>query len=188
MATVNSVPTLGRLNVETGELASLPMLSRTGLRPGAISPDGETLYVKRGQRKIVAINLTSGHERDVYVWTEDLGMFSQSPDGRWLAVDNMERGVLVVGVDGRDERVITQQLGRRIQSLIWTRDGRGLLAVMGDRTLRIDIASGAVEPAGIPGFAGSLSPDGSRVVTRVVGGRDELWAIDNVSAFLKATK
>src|SRR5262249_51963419 len=130
-----------------------------------------------------------------------------SPDGRTLAILKVkddktgEARLSVIGVDDKAGREIygsILQVGRMIQAerMSWSRDGKAILvseAIQGDnwRLLRIPIDGGKPAYTGLEATGLQIispSPDGSRVAYSAAQQNQQIWALDNVNAFLTASR
>ncbi len=101
-----------------------------------------------------------------------------SPDGSLIAfrpsVNDLEPSALmVIGVDGRGERVVGNLLISN--EISWAPDGRSILVQSGRRLYRVQLESGEASPVRIQDtpdadiFGGVFSPDGTRILFRRPG-------------------
>jgi Tol biopolymer transport system component len=157
---------------------------------------------------IDAVALASGRRRNVFTLSGGGTVNSPalSPDGRILAFFIYEDGkqqrtrLASVSVDGfspRDVHVTSKSIANRPDQIQWSRDGRSLLFIEEGRVMRIS------SQGGTPQFTGlamtrpdrthpiSLSQDGSRIAFSdgAPWSTDrEVWAIDNVLAFIDSPR
>lgn len=205
-------PSLYGLDVRSGEVTMMtgPGLGRSAL---GVSPDGGTVYFLRSsadgtRRNVLAARvLASGDERRMPLPDElEYGAMAISPDGDRAAIvfrsPDWERyGILGVDLrDGRHEELFSMrrpllQLGRG--ELVWSEDGRHLLAIRRDRE-----AEGTPEIISVPSDGGeatpvlsasslahlSLHPDGRRLAYRSGDVRTELWVLDDLTTAIEAAK
>ncbi len=83
---------LMRFDMKTGEVSQDPKLNSPG--PRAFAPNGHVLYYSPSldsvhpKRRIVARDLSSGNEREIFASqvAEEYMSLATSPDGRWLAL------------------------------------------------------------------------------------------------------
>jgi Tol biopolymer transport system component len=113
----------------------------------ALSPDGKQLAFVRdsGERSesvLVVVDEAGGGEKELAVrkWTSLLNQCSWSPDGKALAAvaGNSESGSIewdpvVISVQDKSERLLTNKQWSDLQDLGWLSDGRGLIATASQR-------------------------------------------------------
>jgi len=175
------------------------------------SPDGRTLYFRLCDKKcdrIVAVDLVTGQQRQVLKVEdpEQISGLTLSPDGRTLASvigdavwqpgrPPITGQLFRIGVDGSEYHKLGFQFSTsNSPTLSWTADGAAVLVLEqrnGVQSLTRVPASGgnpAVLQSSVP-RAFALSPDGSRIAiesTEIIN--EGVWALDNVSAFLKTAR
>ncbi len=120
---------LYRVNLDTGEFT---LALENGWGATALSPDGKTIYVMNyfmNYEGILAVDLATGHERQVFVAPEPqriearLPLLALSPDGQTL-VFQLGRRSFLIGVDGSGLRELpTGDAG----PFAWSRDNRAIL-------------------------------------------------------------
>ena len=118
------------------------------------SPDGKLLAFERNHKDIVVLDLATKQERTIARGRLDRAPFLAdqpfdfSPDGRYIAYldygANMFRNVHIVPVAGGDSRAASFLANTNTDSVVWSRDGKYVLAVTGQRTepsqvVRIDV-------------------------------------------------
>jgi len=186
----------------------------------ALSPDGRTLYLATRHRSgpftgIAAVDLATGAEQPVASFpagTQQFGppAIAVSPDGATLAVavstnlDETERLIFTVAVDGSNLREVTRPFPGAWQSLRWTPDGTALVFPAFDerrnwRIMRLPAEGGTASFDGLsfdtlaplvpdirmnPGnFSGlDVSPDGTRIIVSTqTMAKFEVWTLDHLS-------
>jgi Tol biopolymer transport system component len=104
------------------------------LRRHEVSPDGNALvYERRDDPKapyqILSRNLTTGEEKQIYAG--DQAVFSISPDGRWLALINVDKKkvlqVMPIGGGKPKELLRFEEDKAYWPSVEWTADGKYIL-------------------------------------------------------------
>jgi Tol biopolymer transport system component len=175
------------------------------------SPDARTLYFRLCDKKcnrIVAVDLATGQQRQVLKVEdpEQISGLTLSSDGRTLAsviIDAVWQpgrppitGQLFrIGVDGSEYHKLGFQFSTsNSPTLSWAADGSAVLVLEqrnGVQSLTRVPASGgnpAVLQSPVP-RAFALSPDGSRIAIESAEIINEgVWALDNVSSFLKTAR
>jgi Tol biopolymer transport system component/C-terminal processing protease CtpA/Prc len=127
--------------------------------PGAddtprFSPDGKLLAFERNHKDIVVLDVAAKAEKTIATGRLDRAPFLSerpfafSPDSRFIAYldygANTFRNINVVPVAGGESRAASFLANTNTDSLVWSHDGKYLLAVTGQRTepnqiVRIDV-------------------------------------------------
>ena len=195
-------PALFRVDLTTGQVEEV--LAKQGewdLLRSDFSPDGRTLYLLRGgfpdDTRIIARDMRTGEEDEIAVvgW---VGSLSVSPDGRTLAVIEIDRPtnqsrLLTIPAAGGEPRELHKAdhmwAFEALAGLPWTPDGRYVLAVGGEATrkvlVKIPITGGEPEEIGELPFSIDwrhirLHPDGTRIAFNAGDSKGEIWMIQNV--------
>jgi Tol biopolymer transport system component len=195
-------PALFRVDLTTGQVEEV--LAKHGewdLVRSDFSPDGRTLYLLRGgfpgETRIIARDMRSGEEDEIAVvgW---VGSLSVSPDGRTLAVIEIDRStdqsrLLTIPAAGGEPRELhrTDDMWALevVAGLPWTPDGRYVLAVGGEATrkvlVKIPKTGGEPEEIGELPFSIDwrhvrLHPDGTRIAFNAGDSKGEVWMIQNI--------
>ena len=118
------------------------------------SPDGKLLAFERNHKDIVVLDLATKQERTIATGRLDRAPFLAeqpfdfSPDSKFIAYldygANTFRNVRIVPVAGGESRLASLMANTNTDSLVWSRDGKYILAVTGQRTepsqvVRIDV-------------------------------------------------
>jgi Tol biopolymer transport system component len=165
----------------------------------SFSPDGKTLYFprkfdqERDGWRIVARDLSSGHEREVASVSSDWVRFAVSADGEYLAIaervpESQTFRVLTVPASGGEGREVYRTPAvLDFSAVCWTPDGQyivlGAHSGVGETAVwRVSVESGeAQEIVGAHGGWGfSLSPDGRRFSVMSGENKGEIWVIENL--------
>ena len=195
-------PALFRVDLTTGHVEeALAKQGEWDLVRSDFSPDGRTLFLLRGglagETRIIAREMRSGEEDEIAVvgW---VGSLSVSPDGRTLAVIEIDRStnqsrLLTIPTAGGEPRELYKANDiwafEVLAGLPWTPDGRYVLAVGGEATrkvlVKIPITGGEPEEIGELPFSIDwrhirLHPDGTRIAFNAGDSRGEVWMIQNI--------
>ncbi|MHC4595119.1 MAG: tetratricopeptide repeat protein [Planctomycetota bacterium] len=181
------------IDVQTGDVTRLvqfdPAVSGR-VDYAAWSPDGKVIYYIRTSpvvhdlRSLVAHNLETGKERDLWQKGVKLAGLGISPDGRQLVFAKGSKTLMVIAVEGGESRILHRLQGEGYffqSSITWTADGRYVLF-------------GKNKPRGlwrIPAEGGEPQKvlDGPKVVSTVIGRRERgTWAMDNFLPKSKTSK
>jgi hypothetical protein len=158
-------------------------------------------------KNIVAVDIMTGQQTKLFTASEDdlISHFAFSPDMRQMAVivnnqDSTRFRLLLMRADGKDIHDLGQhEPGGRIQSVwgpFWSPDGasitvRRMVGALDLFTERLQISVDGRHSGWQPFTDAGLSPDGAHVASEVdrpsITVR-EVWALDNVSAFLKTAR
>ena len=118
------------------------------------SPDGKLLAFERNHKDIVVLDLATKQERTIASGALDRAPFLAdqpfdfSPDSRFIAYlnygANLFRNIYIVPVSGSDARPASFLANTNTDSVVWSTDGKYVLAVTGQRTepsqvVRIDV-------------------------------------------------
>src|SRR5581483_5047678 len=118
------------------------------------SPDGKLLAFERNHKDIVVLDLATNQERTIASGRLDRAPFLSdqpfdfSPDSRYIAYldygANTFRNVRIVPVAGGESKPASFLANTNTDSVVWSRDGKFVLAVTGQRTepsqvVRIDV-------------------------------------------------
>jgi Tol biopolymer transport system component len=144
--------------VPTGNLAATPSLTALTLRPPLTwLPDGRLVFAMNdaagGGADLLAVPPIGSDSPDEILATmygEDSAVIS--PDGRWLAYRSTRTGrgeIWVMGLDGTAPVRVSENGG---QEPVWSRDGRELYYLEGNRMMAIQVDTGtafAFRPASV---------------------------------------
>jgi Tol biopolymer transport system component len=127
------------IDVQTGDVTRLvqfdPAVSGR-VDYAAWSPDGKVIYYIRTSpvvhdlRSLVAHNLETGKERDLWQKGVKLAGLGISPDGRQLVFAKGSKTLMVIAVEGGESRILHRLQGEGYffqSSITWTADGRYVL-------------------------------------------------------------
>jgi tricorn protease len=118
------------------------------------SPDGKLLAFERNHKNIVVLDLATNQTRTLATGGLDRAPFLSdqpfdfSPDSRFLAYldygANTFRNVRIIPVAGGESRAASFLANTNTDSVVWSRDGKSVFAVTGQRTepsqiVRIDV-------------------------------------------------
>lgn len=169
----------------------------------SLSPDGSTMYFrafadpKGDLALIMARDLRSGAEREVYRFAGSMGWPSMSPDGTHLAVAITERAsrrvsiAVVPTAGGKARTVVTlpegyAMLGNRGR-VLWGPNGNLIFmpAAKGRAevwSVRLDSGAATTLDLQLPAMMQpDLHPDGRRLLFRAGEVTDEIWALSSSS-------
>ena len=207
------------VDVQTGHVTANVVINNCGYIQGpAWSPDGKTLFFTRVRFEkedwpapIVALNLETGVERELYPGGSGDGFLAVSPDGRQLAFrDQKDEMIKVLPTEGGEPRTLLDRKDLNLwetgfwASFAWTPDGRYVLFVTGSneqpgiaQLWRISAEGGIpqklleergmLRPLHI--FPSSLHPDGRRIAFQK--GRNwhmDLWVMENLLPISTASR
>lgn len=140
------------------------------MHTAAYSPDGKFIATSQSNGTVVIWNAETGVARQTLgTWTDPVITAFYSPDGKRLVITT---GITarVLDVDtGRETLVLTGH-NARVNSAIYSHDGRFIVTSSRDRTTRIWNAETGEERATLRGHTGWVtsavfSPDGTRILT-----------------------
>src|SRR5204862_5614129 len=118
------------------------------------SPDGKLLSFEHNHKDIVVVDLATNQQRTIASGRLDRAPFLSdepfefSPDSRFIAYldygANTFRNIQIVPVAGGDSQPVSFLANTNTDSVVWSRDGKYVLAVTGQRTepsqvVRIDV-------------------------------------------------
>lgn len=102
-----------------------------------------------------------------------------SPDGKWLAIGTLGNGIGILDLQDKEAQPrYFPNLGKKIESLSFTRDGNALIACSGNNLLEFNVISGAGIVTGTTDstiLSISVSPDGKFVAAGTKNGKIVLW-------------
>ena len=169
----------------------------------SLSPDGSTLFFRtfadaKGDLALVmARDLRTGTEREVYRFAGSMGWPSMSPDGTQLAVAVTERAsrrlsiAVVPAVGGKARTVVTLpegylMLGNRGRVLWGPNDNLIFMPASKERaevwSVRLDSGAATTLDLQLPAMMQpDLHPDGRRLLFRAGEVTDEIWALSSSS-------
>jgi Tol biopolymer transport system component len=158
---------------------------------GEWSHDGKAIFYVRSNdtnnlRQILVRNLESGTEKELYRTSDDDRFnLSCSPDGKWLAFINREKGVLRImpAAGGEPRELYRCKQGDRLATLRWTPDGKYILFVIRQpeyNLWRIPIEGGKPEKLGLDIVNLSVHPDGQHIAFyNSTSKLAEVWVMEN---------
>ena len=188
------------IDTQTGDVTSIVLSGGSG----DWSHDGEDIFYVRmnynNLSQIMLREIESGTEKEIYLASDNNRLYlSCSPDGKWLAFLNREKGVLrIIPATGGEPRELCRfDKGEEFGfSFTWTPDGKFILFAIrppGNSArqreknkfslLRIPIEGGEPEKFGLEmNFIGHLSvhPDGQHIAFYTMTDRlAEVWVMEN---------
>jgi RNA polymerase sigma factor (sigma-70 family) len=133
------------IDVQTGHVTANVATRNCGYIQGpAWSPDGKTIFFTRLRfekedwpARIVALNLETRKERELYSGGKPWGFLAVSPDGRQLAFRDKDEVLKVIPTEGGEPRTLLDKKDLNLREIgfltpfAWTPDGRYLLFVTG---------------------------------------------------------
>ena len=198
---------LYQVDVRTGELSAVVVSTvKREKWHSAWGHDGKTIFYIRDEDgegcEIRARELETGTEKVLYNPDppSHLSNLVVSPDGERLAFGAGEvrghiawRTLMLMSATGGEPRTVLdldpKSEGREAFSLDWTRDGNNLLfgrrvgaPSVPSELWRVPVAGGKPEKIGLPVWGrGGLRthPDGKRLAFTFLGGKAELWVMEN---------
>jgi len=136
----------------SGEEERLTMPSEATQTPLAFSPDGKWLmYVEVSPSSYSDVFIMSMDDRKPQLFEKQAGAAHFSPDGHWIAYHST--------LSGREEVFVRpfQGPGRKTQistdggmEPVWSRDGKELFYINGDKTIAVDVQTRPDFSAGTP--------------------------------------
>jgi Tol biopolymer transport system component len=193
-----------RIDARTGEVSPIVLSDDASNAYPQWSRDGARIYYRVRQPRtrefaFIERELASGHEREIV--RGDLGSISLSPDGKWIAAQQVNRAtnsesVVVIPVSGGDPkellRVSQPARVNRYTGMPWTPDGRGVLVrtrladdsgelwlvPVGDEPaykIDVNVEAWATGPVGVI----SLHPDGRQLAFLTGEATSEVWRLEN---------
>ncbi len=194
---------LFRVDVPTG---AFELIVHAAVSRYDVAPDGRTVFyeARAGRRAIVARNLETGDEHDIYRLDSSSGI-AVSSDGRWLAVEVNLPGPngspspfpsirIVPASDGGDPRTILTldtQDPSDWRELAWTPDGKHILFVVKSAELWQVPADGGTPQklANLPLINRvSVHPDGRRLAISAGSVRAEIWVMEHLVPTVTAAR
>jgi Tol biopolymer transport system component len=188
-----------RIDLQSGEAAPL-VTSEAALAFPQLSPDGRILYYSdyaSGERKIMALDLSSGSKRTVLEGEHDYQLdewFLLSPDGgriTFQADNGTKARVLIAPAKGGEAHILRETKSGLLQpwGLTWSLDGRYVLfaerpdAKSMYELWRVPAQGGQTEKLGLAAdglHAPRVHPDGTRI-TYSSGNfhGSEIWVLEN---------
>ncbi|MFC1637085.1 protein kinase, partial [Planctomycetota bacterium] len=176
------------INVETGAVAPIADNHPGQLKRAVWSPDGQSIYIRRGTR-LSRLDPTTGEETSLQqgLWTPT-GL-DISPDGQWLAfyVDRDTKTMLAVmpsaGGEFREVVQLEQKEMFPHAFVTWTPDGEHLLFCKNKRELwRVHVATGAQQHITTMNgelLSAEVHPDGRQIAFTVQQAGSQLWVMEN---------
>jgi hypothetical protein len=175
----------------------------SGLYSAMITQNGQTYNIYKGHTDAVnslvfspSVNVfySSGSDGKVFRWdcSDSLKkpeliikniyvnkVIDISPNAKWLAVGTLGAGLGILDLqDKGSEPRYFPNLGKKIESLAFTRDGNAIIACSGNNLLEFNISSGAGIVTGSTDttiLCISVSPDGKYVAASTRNGKVVLW-------------
>ncbi len=192
---------LFRVDLTTGRVEEVLAKQEWDLVRSDFSPDGRTLYLLRGEfpgdTRIIAREMSSGEETEIAVvgW---VGSLSVSPDGRTLAIIEVDRSanvsrLLTIPATGGEPRELYTADNiwafEILAGLPWSPDGRYVLTIQRGAThgvlLKVPTTGGEPEEIGELPFSIDwrhirVHPDGTRIAFNAGDSKGEVWMIQNI--------
>ena len=198
---------LYRVDAQSGSVATVRLRSQddNNMFGPSLSPDGATLYFRtfadtKGEISLVmARDLRSGAEREVYRFNGPVGWPSPSPDGKELAFAVIEPGsrrcsiVVVPATGGKARTVLALPEGYALQAnrgrVIWG-PGTNLIYMPTNAKREAEVWSVRLDGTGAQTLALNLKsmmqpqlhPDGRRLLFRAGDVTKEIWAMQPSSS------
>ncbi len=193
------------VDVQTGDFTTIVQDGRrgneseTGPQWPVFSKDGKQIYYMRNFRSIMALNLATRRERELYRADSNMGRLACSPDGRRLAffATSQAGGPVVVKTipasGGEPRELFTLQKGQKVfwgVGISWTPDGQymviggphvpdepdelWIVPATGGEPRKVNLGVNQVMKL-------SLHPDGRRVAFSRMepGGGGGIWVMEN---------
>jgi Tol biopolymer transport system component len=194
-----------RVDAQSGALDALRLRApdAPNIFGPSLSPDGSTLYfrsfsdAKGDLALLMARNLQSGAEREVYRFAGPMGWPSTSPDGTQLAVAVTEPASRRISINvvptagGKARTVVTLpegyvMLGNRGRVLWGPNNNLIFMPASKQRaevwSVRLDTGAATTLDLQLPGMMQpDLHPDGRRLLFRAGEVTDEIWALSSSS-------
>jgi Tol biopolymer transport system component len=198
-------PGVFRIDARTGDVALIRQRAAFPL----VSHDGRTVYVTGGAAEgqerrwtIIARDVESGNEREVYRDRRSLGASSLSPDGKQLAVfardsgNNARSTLLLLSAAGGPPRELMRMPEplsvHFLSAPVWLKDGGHLLVIASETTgkpnatqlWRVSLQDGTAENLNIDlkgALRVSLHPDGQRIYFTGGSIDGEVWVMENLT-------
>lgn len=200
-------PGLYRVDAQSGSVAVVRLRShdKQNMFAPSLSPDGATLYFRtfadaQGEISVViARDLSSGAEREVYRFSGPMGWPSPSPDGKQLVVAVTEPGrrqssIVVVPATGGEARTVLALPERYVLAanrgrVVWG-PNRNLIFMPTNSKQESEVWSVRADGSGAQKLdldlkammQPQLHPDGRRLLFRAGEMTTEIWAMQSSSS------
>jgi len=189
------------VDVQTEDVTLIVEYKNSQARWPDFSKDGKQLYFVRERSSIIAHDLQTHRESELYKANTPIGMLARSPDGKQLvfseqdiaATTNILKVIPVSGGKPRDVFTL-QEEGKYFPSgvgVTWTSDGHNVVVVVGSRSTTVREPD---ELWMIPATGGksrklnlgiinvrslSIHPDGHQISFAQGSDQLEIWALEN---------
>ena len=167
----------GLFLVDVGTAAVKPFAAEPGAPfrgyDAVWSKDGKSVFYLHPSGELRKRGTETGHEFTLYRGAA-LSHIAASPDGKWLAVGESGKALVVIPAAGGEARTL---LFEGVTEIEW---GRELVAGKGPELWRIPLDGGLPVRLDSPGNRDSgfsLHPDGERVALTAGDSKSEIWVL-----------